>query len=165
MTAVISPCQQYRYFLQRPVGAPLDGSVVGPTCLFIMLNPSTADAHVDDPTIRRCKDFARRLQCNWLQVVNLFAYRATDPAVLARMSRLRAIGPDNDRYLISAAMMARYIICAWGNHGKLFGRDAEVISMLRQLRTAPVLQALRVNKNGTPAHPLYLPANAQLRPL
>ena len=72
--ATISECGLYRYSLTRVWDDVL------PMCIFVMLNPSTADADIDDPTIRRCINFAKREGCGSLMVVNLFAYRATSPA-------------------------------------------------------------------------------------
>jgi hypothetical protein len=127
-----------------------------------MLNPSTADATNDDPTIRRCIGYARRLGCARLEVVNLFAYRSTSPDALYSMSRDHAIGPENDQHIAEACNASRLIICAWGNHGSLFGRDAEVLHLIRAQQGA-IPMALKINpKSRQPAHPLYLKANARL---
>ena len=75
-TATISPCGSYRYTLTRDLGLAMKPKR---PCLFVMLNPSTADALMDDRTIRRCKGFATREGCTSLTVVNLFAFRATNP--------------------------------------------------------------------------------------
>src|SRR5581483_9586135 len=97
----------YRYSLARFFG---DGGVVN----FIMLNPSTADAETDDPTIRRCLGFAKAWGYGTLVVTNLFAYRATDPAELAKAGD--PVGPDNDTRLWSEAQLSDLVVCAWGNH-------------------------------------------------
>jgi hypothetical protein len=89
-TAVLSDCGTYRYRLGRRWAE-------GPVDVWIMLNPSTADATVDDRTIRRCMEFSRRWGAGALVVGNLFALRATDPAELVRHPD--PIGPDNDEHL------------------------------------------------------------------
>lgn len=155
MSAIISDCGKYRYHLHRHIGMGGRGS-----CVFVMLNPSTADALMDDPTIRRCIGYAKAFDCDSLEVVNLFAYRSTDPGVLAAMSRDTAIGPENDQHIFKACALAVHVICAWGNHGELFGRGAEVLKMLRARGVLP--KALKINgKSGAPAHPLYLKADAR----
>ena len=108
--ALISDCGFYRYWLTRP-GRSLIAER-GPV-LFIMLNPSTADAELDDPTIRRCRGFAESWGCAGLTVANLYAYRATDPAAL----RLCAdpVGPDNDAHLVRLLREHGEAVCAWGN--------------------------------------------------
>ena len=125
MSAVISECGRYRYTLQR------DGVVNASngTVVFCMLNPSTADASIDDPTIRRCRGFAERWGCAGLMVVNLYGLRATDPRELQRVSRADAIGPDNDEWLGKVAAAARDVVCAWGA-GAAQDRVTEVVRIL-----------------------------------
>jgi hypothetical protein len=141
----MSPCGQYRYVLRREFGNP------GAPVIFIGLNPSTADAKTDDPTIRRCIVFAKDWGFTSLIMVNLFAFRATDPKVMARAAD--PIGPENDATLRQFADMPEPAICiaAWGVGGGLLGRDAQVRKMF------PRLHVLRLTKGGHPAHPLYLP--------
>jgi hypothetical protein len=154
MSAVLSDCGKYRYHLHRSLGVLGSG-----TCTFIMLNPSTADAMLDDPTIRRCMGYARSLGCEHLEVVNLFAYRSTSPDVLYAMSRDTAVGPDNDRHIVQACALAAYVICGWGNHGSAFGRDKEVLKLLSERNVRAT--ALKINaKSQQPAHPLYLKGDA-----
>ncbi len=122
--AIFSPCRRYRYLLMRRVSF-----LAETTCLFIMLNPSTADETQDDPTIRRCMGFARRWGFGVLVVANIFAWRATDPQELhdlgfphASTTTITAVGPENDLFICTAAVEADKIICAWGNHGLLYDR-------------------------------------------
>lgn len=147
-TADFSECGRYRFRLTRRFK---DGiGVVN----FIMLNPSTATADIDDPTIRRCMAFARAWRASELVVTNIFALRATDPRELRRVAD--PVGPENDEWILGVAQAADRVICAWGNHGRLGGRGTSVAAMLR---TAGVeLHALRITKLGQPQHPLYLPA-------
>jgi len=157
MSAIMSIDRKYRYRLTRDVLEAGDGA-----CCFVMLNPSTADEVLDDPTIRRCVGYARRVGCARLEVVNLFAYRATDPQELYGMSLGHAVGPENDVHIAEACNASRVIVCAWGNHGALFNRARDVLSLIRAQQGAQPL-ALKINKKSKqPAHPLYLRADAML---
>lgn len=149
--AIISDCGTYRYLLQRFWDARLE------TLNFIMLNPSTADASEDDPTIRRCIGFARTLGFGSLEVTNLFALRSTDP--MALRTHRDPIGPDNDENILGSAKVCQMTICAWGNHGSHLNRANRVLDMLRKAGVKP--HALKLSKRGEPCHPLYLPGNLQ----
>jgi hypothetical protein len=168
--AVLSPCGTYRYHLWRRVGGPRPGAH-GQTLepgdgaygrvAFVMLNPSTADASVDDPTIRKCVGYARRWGYEWLDVVNLFALRATDPRRLHDRSGLvRIDGPENNEHIVRVATAAKLVVCSWGRHGALQERGAVVLEMLRHLQDR--LCYLKLNKDGSPGHPLY--TRGDLRP-
>ncbi len=150
-SAHFSRCKRYRYALWRTWDPHR------PSMLFIGLNPSTADAIEDDPTIRRCIRFAEDWGYGGLAVANLFAYRATKPAVLMR--ELHPIGRLNDRWLLRLAAQTDVCVAAWGNGGSHLGRDAEVVALLNGL------QCLGVTASGAPRHPLYVPGDATLRPL
>ena len=131
------------------------------SCLFVMLNPSTADGEADDPTIRRCVGFAKRFKFDRLEVVNLFAYRATDPQEVLRMTGAGdPIGPRNQDIIERAAADAGLIICAWGAHGSHIGQDETVRGWL-EIFGKP-LYALGLTKDGKPRHPLYLKSDAEL---
>ena len=119
---------------------------------FCMLNPSTADEKEDDRTITRCIDFARRWGFQGLLVVNLFAFRATKPAILKRATD--PVGKENDAYLRKAAKEADLFVCAWGTNGKHQERDRAVLSMLREKGVD--LHCLVTTVTGFPGHPLYL---------
>lgn len=153
MTAMISACGHYRYMLERP------GDLVCTkrAALFVMLNPSTADADHDDPTIRRCIDFATRWQCQGLQVVNLYAARATKPIDLWKYED--PIGPENDNWIYLAARRTKSVVCAWGKHAKR-ERVEHVCSILADARAT--LLCLGVNNDGSPKHPLYLRRDSRL---
>lgn len=147
--ATFSPCRLYRYRLTRRWGD-------GPTCAFVMLNPSTADEMQDDPTIRRCIGFAKREGCGRLVIGNIFAFRATDPADMKAAAD--PVGPENDEHLIQIMLEADGpVVAAWGAHGAFLGRAANVL----RLTDAP-LQCLGVTKHGAPRHPLYIRADAPL---
>lgn len=154
MSAIISRCGRYRYFLRRDLNASLTN--VGRTALWVMLNPSTADATDDDPTIRRCIGFTRAFDCDRLLVVNLYALRATDPRQLWEVDD--PVGPRNDTHIREAASAASLTICAWGAGAKP-DRVAQVLPLLRDPR------CLGTTADGSPRHPLYLPKTAQLERL
>jgi hypothetical protein len=149
--AMLSPCRTYRYTLDRTWDASL------PVALFIMLNPSTADASEDDPTIRRCRSFATREGCGGLTVVNLFALRSTDPAALT--SHPDPVGPDNDtRIALALDRQPAVVIAAWGSHPFARSRARQVAAPLARLR------CLGTTKGGDPRHPLYVRGDAPLIP-
>lgn len=149
--ASFSPCGLYRYRLWRTWDSR------NPPLVFCMLNPSTADAEQDDPTVARCSERARRLGHGGLEVVNLFALRSTDPKAL--YGHADPVGPENDSAILGAAERGK-IVCAWGNHGRLRGRDKAVLKLLRA--AGALAFALKISKDGHPSHPLYL--SYDLRP-
>lgn len=150
-SAVISPCESYRYHLTRAWSMG-EGEVV-----FIMLNPSTADASLDDPTIRRCVGFGAAWGFRSLVVVNLFAWRATQPSELGRVHD--PVGPLADAYLLAAAGHAQKIVCAWGNDGHLQGRGEAVCRLLKE--AGHPLFHLGLTQSQAPRHPLYLKKTLQ----
>jgi hypothetical protein len=158
-SAIISPSGTYRYTLRRDIS--LIQSTERP-CLFIMLNPSTADATVDDPTIRRCIGFAKREQCTSMTVVNLFALRSPDPRAL--LQHADPIGPENDLHLREQlrAHERGLIIAAWGAHKQARPRVATLRNILADLGTTLTVHALGLTQDGHPRHPLYV---EQIQPL
>ena len=157
--AVVSPCGRYRYSLTRGWGADLANQ---PRLLYVMLNPSTADAGQDDPTIRKCIGFAQRLGFLALEVVNLYAFRATDPKALKAAGY--PVGPDNDLHIRSAlARCHRTVVCAWGVNARGLARPAEVLQLIRSVGYEP--HALDLCADGTPSHPLMLPYSCADRQL
>lgn len=150
--AVISDCGRYRFRLTRRWGD-------GPTCGFIMLNPSTADAETDDPTIRRCISFAKREGCGGLVVVNLYAFRATKPADLWALDASERIGgPQSEAEFHRAIQEAEIMIAAWG-------ADTKRAEHWIVQRYGSNLQCLGKTKGGHPRHPLYVRGDAPLVPL
>ncbi len=146
--AVLSACHRYRYQLTRS----WDGRL--PTVAFVGLNPSTADATLDDPTVRRCVGFARDWGFGTLMLVNLFALRSPEPSKL--YAAREPIGPENDHWLRLAGANAETIVAAWGVHGELHGRGREV------QRLFPHLKCLGKTREGHPRHPLYLSKHTPL---
>lgn len=156
-TARISECHRYRYCLTRYWGP-------GAVMPFVMLNPSTADASTDDPTIRRCMGFARREGAGGIVVANLFAFRATSPSEMKAAND--PFGPDNEVALRDAARTSVIgdmpIICAWGTHGNEFGTDLLAVGIFRQEGAS--LVCLGKTKDGYPRHPLYVKGDQILEP-
>ena len=159
----------YRYTLRRP---RLHGTLEAPLglascCVFLLLNPSTATEVMDDPTIRRCIDFARRWGYAELTILNAYALRSTDPKGLwlgpdKVPHGLDPVGPGNDATI--AAEVARpgvgAVVCGWGKHA----RPDRIRRLAEMLAGQPHIGALATNKDGSPAHPLYLPAGLEPRP-
>ena len=145
-TATFDASRSYRFSLTRTWDPG------GPRVNFLMLNPSTADALVLDPTVRRCVGFARTWGFGSLEVTNLFAYRATDPRVL--IARDEPVGDGNDRSILEAARAADSVVVAWGARGSHRRRGDEVADLLDGLGVRPL--ALRETRGGHPAHPLYI---------
>lgn len=157
-TAILSKCEQYRYSLRRKIPNH-DYTADKGTFAIVMLNPSTADATVDDPTIRRCMGFAKELGYSDIHVVNLFAYRATNPDELK--SVVDPIGLENDYHLEEFGRMYQNILCAWGNNAPL-DRVKEVLPLLVQ--KGAKLWCLGVTKTLAQKHPLYVKKSTELRP-
>ena len=149
--AHFSRCRTYRYSLDRCWQGG-SGKV-----LFIGLNPSTADHRRDDPTIRRCIGFAKSWGFHGLEVVNLFAFRATYPADLKRADE--PIGPANDRWLRNAGNNADLKIAGWGSDGNYLDRAKRVRQLVSDL------SCIKLNLSRQPAHPLYLRADLLPIPL
>jgi hypothetical protein len=123
-----------------------------PRALLIMLNPSTADAKLDDATIRSCVRLLKGHDYGSMEVVNLYAYRATDPAELQHASR--PVGERNDEVIEAAIGRCDMAICAWGAHPMALNRSRSVWALLRSHR--PAVFCFGTTKSGSPKHPLYI---------
>lgn len=154
-SAIISEDGLYRYTLTRDWSSldPLDHGYVN----FIALNPSTADAKNDDPTIRRCVGFAKYWGYDQFVMTNLFAFRATEPDEMKKAAD--PIGPLNDYHVVRTAEKADLVIACWGTHGTFMNRGEKVKN------TIDCLMCLQKTKDGHPNHPLYLPKNIDPIPL
>ncbi len=150
-TALISADGVYRYRLGRAWGN-------GPLAAFVMLNPSTADGEVDDPTIRRCIGFAKSWGCGSLVVVNLYALRATDPREL--LTRPDPIGPENLFHVGAVAQGADLLVCAWG--ASIPPADLTHHKAISSALRRQGAYHLGLTKTGHPRHPLYLAASTPL---
>lgn len=155
MSAIFSLDRKYRYRLERFI----DNRDLNMTVAFCMLNPSTADEVKSDPTITRCLNYATGWGASKLVVVNIFALRSTDPKAL--YSAADPIGEDNDHHIAVAAREADIFICGWGNHGTLNGRQDAVLALLHRVAPLAKPRAFKINKCGTPVHPLYQRMDAQ----
>ena len=145
--AEFSSCGRYRGILWRRWSdrAPL---------AVVLLNPSTADAVQDDPTIHRCRLRAEQMGFGGLRVGNIFTLRSTDPAALRENSD--PLGPDADGYLLRVCDGAGMVLCGWGNHGTLRGRTGPRCEEVVELLGGHDLYALRLTGAGQPGHPLYV---------
>jgi hypothetical protein len=146
--AVLSDDGLYRYSLLRRWGT-------GTSVTWIMLNPSTADATVNDPTIRRCIGFTRLWGHDAIRVVNLYAFRATNPDALRTAAD--PVGPDNDGHIRRAVDDASLVVAAWGAHT---GATRRAYRLRFQLVLPDRMCCLGVTKGGHPRHPLYVPNSA-----
>lgn len=152
--AVVSSDGRYRYRLWRI------WDDLAPMMVWVMLNPSTADADVDDPTLRKCIGFAREHRHGGVILVNLFAYRATNPKELPKVDD--PVGPENDTHLqwaIRAPILAT-VIAAWGAD-KFARRQATRVRVMLKMERR--VQCLGRNDDGSPRHPLYLPYSTPLQ--
>jgi len=149
MRGAIAAEGAYRYWLLR------EWDRTRPRLNWVMLNPSTADAERDDPTLRRCLQFARGWGFGAVEVTNVYALRATTPRALQQVRD--PVGPENDRVLRDCAARCDRVAVAWGNGGR--ERAAAVAVLLDR-----PLWCLKVTRQGQPRHPLYAPARLPLRP-
>jgi hypothetical protein len=155
--AVFSPCRLWRYRLWRVWDPAL------PRALFCLMNPSTADEVENDATVARCVERVQRwavdgyLCVGGVEVVNAFAWRETDSKRLSIALRagLNIVGPENDDHIAEACRQAAIVVCGWGNPAhKLMERGPALLQLLRGNGVVPM--ALKVNRNGSPQHPLYI---------
>jgi hypothetical protein len=150
--AVISDCGKYRYLLRRTWDHDK------PRCLYVMLNPSTADAEIDDATIRSCIRLAKGMGYGSFEVVNIFGLRATDPAELAKAED--PLGPMNERVVAAAVNRCDIVICAWGAHPMATRKSNFLLGYLRSNK--PAVYCLGKTKAGAPKHPLYIKSGTSL---
>lgn len=152
-SAVISDCEQYRYSLTRVIygGAR--------NVLFVGLNPSTADATLDDPTIRRCVGFAKLWGFNRLLMGNIYAFRSTDPKGL--LTAENPVGPKNRDELSNMIDVSELVIAAWASN-PLTAAAKEIADFILSQEK---VKCLGQNKNGSPKHPLYLAKSTEPRKL
>jgi hypothetical protein len=143
----------YRYSLWRV------WSAYHPRITFVLLNPSTADEYKNDSTIRRCIGFARAWNFGSMEVVNLFAYRATDYRELFKVRD--PVGEENNRFLMQAVERCSTVVLGWGTRGTLLGRDHQVMSLFADRKD---VHCLGITKAGQPRHPLYVKGDTNLMP-
>ena len=142
--ARFSPCGTWRYRLWR------EWDTSKPTMAWLMLNPSIANEERLDPTVTRCLKRAQAMGFGRLEILNLFSLVSTDPKGLYTCAD--PVGPENDTAILTVAKNAGMLVCAWSNHARHLGREAEVLEKLERIPK----YVLGLNKNGTPKHPLYI---------
>lgn len=150
--AIYSNDLMHRYSLKRIWDKDKD------VITWIMLNPSTATELVNDPTIERCIIRAKSYGFGSCQILNLFAFRATNPHELK--VQVEPIGESNNDFILSECSNAGKIICAWGNHGTLANRSEEVLNLIKDFD----LYYLRLTSIGQPSHPLYISYEIKPKP-
>lgn len=156
--ALLSECGRYRYRLWRL------WDELRPVMVWVMLNPSTADADVDDPTIRKCIGFAKVNHFGGIVVVNLFAWRVTDPKELRRVKD--PVGPENDAHILWActAPLMLAVVAGWGAE-PFAQKRGRAVKVLIQGGAGRDIKCFHQTKGGAPGHPLFLPYSSELAPL
>lgn len=155
--AYFSPCGTWRYALSRI------WALNRPVAISAGLNPSTADAYQDDPTINSESTQFDMMGFGGLLKLNIFAFKATDPKVMRAAAD--PVGPENDRIferVLAAVKAPSVFVATWGLHGRHRDRDLRVLAMLKAARIRPMCFAITLT--GMPRHPLYLPHGAALIP-
>jgi len=145
--------RRYRYKLWREWDSS-KGAVA-----FVGLNPSTADESLDDPTIRRCINYAKAWGYGRMFMLNIFSFRATDPKIMK--AEKEPVGPGNMEAIKAVAESCDLVIGCWGVHGDHLDQGAKIVDMLREGHVP--LYCLGLTKGGHPRHPLYL--RKDLRPV
>ncbi len=150
VSARFSSCQRYRYTLEETWESTL------PCVMWLLMNPSVAGLDHADPTLIRTGQFSRRWGYGGQLVGNVHAYRATDKQRLLELDN--PVGPENDDALVAMARRTGIVMLAYGQPPKpLRSRSATAVELLRE--TGAKLYALRLAKDGSPVHPLYLPGD------
>ncbi|HHB94299.1 MAG TPA: DUF1643 domain-containing protein [Campylobacterales bacterium] len=147
--AIFSKDRKYRYILSRI------WDETKPMIMIIGLNPSIADEREDDPTIRRCISFSKSWGYGGVYMLNLFAFRATQPSNM--FEAMNPIGSENDNFIEIYSKKVDKIVCAWGNHGVYKNRSHYIRENFNNLFY------LKMNQSGEPSHPLYLKSDLVLQ--
>ncbi len=150
--AIFSGDRKYRYRLWRVLDTKNRKTLV-----FIMLNPSTADENKDDPTVRKCVGFAKKWGYSRVEIVNVNPFVTSSPKELMKSKDISGNPKDTIENFIGVNVKANCVVCAWGRYGNYFPRLIETVAL-----HFPTLKALRINKDGSPAHPLYIPYTVKL---
>lgn len=150
--AKFSPCRKFRYTLHRELA---DNHRL---VQFILLNPSKADEYINDNTVTRCLNYSRSWGFGRALITNIFAWRSTDPRELKQCtaSGVSPIGLDNDAEIIANGRSAEIIVCGWGKHGDYLDRGKQLTCKLLDNGFGFKLHYLKILKDGSPSHPLYL---------
>lgn len=151
---VFSPCRRYRYLLRRVINPTAKRGI----CLWLLANPSVADEYDLDPTLRRCADYTERWGFSEMRVVNVRAWIETESDKVPDDES--AWGPDNLAHIMQQADQADLLVCGWGRLG-----GERALTILEWVKQVAKPHALRLNQDGSPQHPLYLPAILKPFPL
>lgn len=146
--AIISACGKYRYSLSRIWDETL------PTVLFIGLNPSTADADNDDPTIHKLRRYCQQWGYGGFEIVNLFAFRSSKPEALIPLGN-KAIGPNNPDYISAGLEKHSITVCMWGKNANLISSTVTTI-WTQTLANKVGIKCFKLNQDGSPMHPRFL---------
>jgi hypothetical protein len=148
---ILDKKRKYRYMLVRQWGARNDNFIN-----FVLLNPSTANEIVDDPTIKACTMFAQNLGFDGFYVTNLFAFRTKSPKILKQSEN--PVGNKNNEFIKKYAHKSKLVVAAWGNHGNFLNRDKEVLEILSNIKA---VYCFSITRLGNPKHPLYINRNTK----
>jgi hypothetical protein len=162
-SATISDCGRYRYDLTRDwsEGRTFHEDRLPRTVCWVMLNPSTGDAELDDPTITRCIGFSQREHFDRLVIVNLYPYRTAYPTQLYEQPEAVRAGDDNEGWIRRRIAESELVIAAWGN--RVTYRRRHLIAFWAHEHGRP-MRCLGRTKGGAPRHPLYLNGETPLEP-
>jgi hypothetical protein len=163
--AAFAPGRNWRYTLWRRWKWPDSGTIMSGIparndelnrmVAFIGLNPSTADEFKNDPTVTRCINFAKAWGYDGMIMLNLFAWRDTDPEKMKKATM--PVGSRNDGVIQYLVQRVGKTIACWGNHGSYENRSCFVADLARSIP----IDHLGLNKSGQPKHPLYIPASTK----
>ncbi len=148
--AHFSPCEKFRYWLRR------DWDLNLPAISFLMLNPSTADEMVNDPTIERCQRRAITMGYGSMIIVNLFPFRMTDSKLLNTVDNLLGDATQADSAILRAVDLSEFTVCGWGKHPLAAPRAQHMMALLKQKNLHNKVMCLQLNADNSPQHPLYI---------
>jgi hypothetical protein len=148
--AHFSPCEKFRYWLRRDWD--LDKAPIS----FLMLNPSTADEMVNDPTIERCQRRAIAMGFGSMIIVNLFPFRMTDSKLLSTVDNLLGDAKQVDDAILRAVELSECAVCGWGKHALAAPRAQHIMELIKQKNLQNKVMCLQLNADNSPQHPLYI---------
>ncbi len=148
--AHFSPCEKFRYWLRR------DWDLTKAPISFLMLNPSTADEMVNDPTIERCQRRAISMGFGSMIIVNLFPFRMTDSKQLNTVDNLLGDAILADEAILRAVEISQMTVCGWGKHALAAPRAQHIMALIKQVDLQNKVMCLQLNADNSPQHPLYI---------
>jgi hypothetical protein len=148
--AHFSACEKFRYWLRR------DWDLTKNSITFLMLNPSTADEMVNDPTIERCQRRAITMGFGSMIIVNLFPFRMTDSKLLNTVDNLLGDIKEADEAILRAVELSEMTVCGWGKHALAASRAQHIMALLRLKNLQNKVMCLQLNADNSPQHPLYI---------